>query len=232
MHRSNLTWASLFLLLSLSCNPGRNSSLNPLAFLYDGKFSLSNGTRNNLEGHKENFVKLISSNNRLIDEGWILPNAMANNCSIVLFLSSPIIFKGKQLLEVELQNEGFDPFLFRYEFQELEALSMDYKNVETVIKEFVETAKENNLSRAKTIGYPAHTDQQDRNFALFLESFREEIPDYYKETKLVGYTTTTKGTTKKYLVDAIMVSENNIQKLISVSLTTLNNEIKIKEIKF
>src|SRR5687767_2793905 len=106
---SKIKPTALLILLFFSCNSNRNTALNDLGSLYDGRFTLENRMRTSLSNGKENYIKLISSKNSLVEEGWLLPNAMANNCSILLFRSNSLLFKNKDLLEVEIQIKDSDP---------------------------------------------------------------------------------------------------------------------------
>jgi len=220
----------LYILLFISCNSIRNPALNNLASLYDGKFSLENGIRNSDSGKKEDFIKLVSSQNNLVEEGWFLPNAMANNCAILLFRSNPILFEGKDLLEVEIQIKNTEPLIFKYDHRVLIEMSKDYETIETTIKEFVENTIANEIGKVESVGYT--TNRQEQNFRSFFDAFKEVIPKNYKDTKLISYSVVNKSGVTEYLIDAVLITSNNIQKIINVSLIGSNNQIKIKEVKF
>src|SRR5829696_5309345 len=108
-HMKRFKQIPFYILLFIACNSTRNPALNDLVSLYDGKFRLENQISTSASGRKENFIKLTSLQNRLVEEGWLLPNAMANNCAILLFRSNPILFKGKDLLEVEIKIKNTEP---------------------------------------------------------------------------------------------------------------------------
>ena len=218
-----------YILLFISCNSIRNPALNNLVFLYDGKFSLENGIRNNNFGKKK-FIKLISLQNSLVEEGWLLPNAMANNCAILLFQSNPILFEGKDLLEVEIQIKNTEPLVFEYTHGMLIEIGKDYETVETTIKEFVENTIANDIGKVESVGYT--TNRQEQSFKSFFDAFKEVIPENYKDTKLISYAVLNKGVEIEYLIDAVLITKDNIQKIINVSLVGLNNQVKIKEVKF
>ena len=213
---------SLYFFLLISCNTNRNTSLNNLVLLYDGKFSLSSAAKN---------IKLTASNNSLVEDGWLLPNSMANNCSIILYLSNPYLFKTNNFLEVQIKTKGLDPFIFTYSVKEVDSLALQYRKVEAIIKEFVQSAKTNNMEKARTVGYSSAS-QLEQSFISFVEEFRHSIPPDYKETQLIGFTIVKDEKNINYLVDAVLTSHNKVQKLINVALTQVNGEIKIKEIKF
>ena len=220
----------LYILLFVSCNTIRNPALNNLVFLYDGKFSLENETRSSAPGRKENYIRLTSSQNSLVEEGWLLPNAMANNCAVLLFQSSPILFEGKDLLEVEIQIKNTEPFVFAYKRNELQEMDKDHEMVETTIKEFVENTIANDMGKVQSIGYT--TNRQEQNFRSFFDAFKEVIPVNYKDTKLISYAVLNKGGVIEYSIDAILLTQDNIQKIINVSLIGSNGQTKIKEVKF
>ena len=218
-----------YILLFISCSSIRNPALNNLVFLYDGKFSLENGIRNNNFGKKK-FIKLISLQNSLVEEGWLLPNAMANNCAILLFQSNPILFEGKDLLEVEIQIKNTEPLVFEYTHGMLIEIGQDYETVETTIKEFVENTIANDIGKVESVGYT--TNRQEQSFKSFFDAFKEIIPKNYKGTKLISYAVLNKGAVIEYLIDAVLITNDNIQKMINVSLIRSNNQVKIKEVKF
>ena len=219
-----------YILLFISCNSIRNPALNNLVSLYDGRFSLENETRNSTSGKKENYIKLTSSQNSLVEEGWLLPNAMANNCAILLFRSSPILFDGKDLLEVEIRIKDAEPFVFGYKCKELKEMYKKYETVETTIKEFVENTIANDLEKVQSVGYT--TNRQEQNFRSFFDAFKEVIPTNYKDTKLISYAGLYKEGVIEYSIDAALITHDNIQKIINVSLISSNDQVKIKEVKF
>ena len=220
----------LYILLFISCNSIRNPALNNLVSLYDGKFSLENETRSNSSGGKENYIRLSSLQNSLVEQGWLLPNAMANNCAILLFRSNPILFEGKDLLEVEIQIKNTEPFVFTYKRNELQEIDNKHEMVETTIKEFVENTIANDVDKVQSIGYT--TNRPEQNFRSFFDAFKEVIPANYKDTKLISYAVLNKGGVSEYLIDAVLLTQDNIQKIINVSLIGSNDHIKIKEVKF
>ena len=229
-HMKRLKHLPFYLLLFISCNSIRNPALNNLVFLYDGKFNLEHRTRSKAPGEKENYIKLTSSQNSLVEDGWLLPNAMANNCAILLFRSNPILFKGKDLLEIEIKIKNIEPFVFTYKRNDLEEMDNDHKMIETTIKEFVENTIANNVGKVKSIGYT--TNGQEQNFRAFFDAFKEVIPINYKDTRLISYGVFNKGGVIEYSIDAILTTQDNIQKMINVSLIQSNGGIKIKEVKF
>ena len=219
-----------YLLLFFSCNSIRNPALNNLVALYDGRFNLENKIRNRASGEKTNFIKLTSSQNSLVEDGWLLPNAMANNCAILLFRSNPILFEGKDLLEVEIKIKDTYPFVFEYKQGALMEMKKAYEPIEATIKEFVENTIADDVSKVQSIGYTING--QEQNFRSFFDAFKEVIPANYKDTKLISYTVLNKGGVIEYSIDAVLLTHDNIQKIINVSLIDSNDQIKIKEVKF
>ena len=117
-------------------------------------------------GKKENYIKITSSQNNLVEEGWLLPNAMANNCAILLFRSNPILFEGKDLLEVEIRIKDTEPFVFEYNQGELMEMRKAYEPIENTVREFVENTIANEVGKVQNIGYT--TNQHEQNFRSFL----------------------------------------------------------------
>jgi hypothetical protein len=217
-------------LVFISCNSHKNPSLNNLVASYGGKFDLYETTIDAGQGKRENCIKLISSNNNLIEDGWLLPTAMANNCAIMLHLFHNTS-KTKNLLEVEIDSEGMEPFSFKYKPNELDSLTGDYLLVDTAIKEFVASAKSNNITKAKSIGYNI-LNQQEQGFLSFINEFQEAMPLNYKTSQIVGYMRKRNDDHFDYFADVLLMSEYNDRTWIYVSLIKVNEEIKIREIKF
>ena len=217
-------------LVFISCNSQRNTSLTDLVDLYGGKFDLYETTINAGHGKTENGLKLISSSNDLIEDGWLLPTAMANNCAIMLRLFHTTL-KTKNLLEVKIDAKGMEPFSFQYRFDELDSLIGDYLLVDTAIKAFIASAQSNDISKAKSIGYNI-INQQEQGFLSFINEFQEAMPLNYKTSQIVGYMRMQNGAHLDYFADVVLMSQYNERKWIYVSLTKVNEEIKIREIKF
>jgi hypothetical protein len=221
----------LFCLLFLSCNSNKNGALRNLISLYDGRFTMKDATRQSPSNEKENYIKLTSSKNGLVEEGWLSPDAMANNCAILFFRSNPLLFEDKDLLEIEIQIENSEPLVFKYKPFRLKQMANAYDSIEIILKDFVENTVRNNKSKVNSAGY-IPSNQQEQNFDSFFETFSNTIPDNYKDTKLISYTIIDNGLTTEYLVDGALITYDNIQKMINVRLIRSNNEIKIKEVKF
>jgi hypothetical protein len=67
---------------------------------------------------------------------------------ILLFRSNPILFEGKDLLEVEIQIKNTEPFVFTYKRNELQEMDKKHEMVETTIKEFVENTIANDAGQS------------------------------------------------------------------------------------
>src|SRR5215203_598210 len=215
-----------YIFLFLACNSTRNPALNNLVSLYDGKFRLENQISTSASGKKQTFIKLTSSQNSLVEEGWLLPNAMANNCAILLFRSNPILFQGKDLLEVEIIIKGTEPFVFMYKQEELMEMRKTYEPIEATVRELVKNTIANDVGKVQSIGYA--TNQHKQNFKSFFDAFKNVIPENYKDTKLISYAVLNRDGLIEYSVDAVLLTQDNIQKIINVSLIGSNDQIKIK----
>jgi hypothetical protein len=141
MKRTIQLLTPLILIIAISCNPLKDVSLNSITTLYDGKISIAKGMRASTSQGKDNYLKLSVEENKFIASGWLLPEAMANNCAMLLLKENPNMYDKVDLLQIEIINTTTN--LFEYRKQDLNNKSSDYDKVERNLNDFVETLDAN-----------------------------------------------------------------------------------------
>ena len=216
-----------FVTIFISCSRVNNGSLNSLAALYGGKFSVEDGTRISISNGKEKYVKLTSENNMLIRDGWLSPESMANNCAILLTKSNSEIAKEKDFLEIEISNAKKT---YRFSKQDLNELNRDYNLAENFVIRFVKLVKSNDLNRAKSLIEIAPKISEDDITASLL-TFKSSIFPNHIDTKLIGYRLINE-TERGFVIDGLLIAEDETKRLFNVTLVTVNDSLKLRGISF
>ena len=218
----------LFLFAILSCGLPADNSLDQIVDLYGGKFHLENGVKVSTAEGKENFIKVVSENNKLVADGWLLPEAMSNNCAVLFTSLNPKNVKENDFLEVEISNG--EPSSFKYKKHDLDELGKEYRSVEKILFTLINDLKTNEINKVK--GMIEKTPSlSEKDLTSFLYAFKSTIPSNYKETKLIGYRKEN-APEQLFIVDGVLIAQDETQKMVNATLVSIGNDLKFREINF
>lgn len=214
-----------------------NNKLDEIVNLYSGQFELGSGIDINSSDGKSNYTKLTISDNDLIESGWIQPEAVANNCAILIDKNSPnILINGERIdIEIKLKNSDINvkSLTYNYTYDKLSKIKNKYSQVDSIVNRFIANM---NISK-----YDICLEMMDdlkkvsnEEFISFLDMFKKAIPANYIDSKLIGYLMKNEDEVGENLIycNAIMTSDNEYQKMVNIILVNKNDSLKIREFVF
>ena len=206
---------TIFILLAgISCNPLKDFSLNSITGLYDGRISIAKGMRASTSQGKVSYLKLTVEENKFVATGWLLPEAMANNCAALFVKANPQTFNEVDLLEIEIINSTSN--LFEYRKQDLYNESQAYNKIESLLADFVNTLEANKIDEAvHFMKSGSNTNVSD--IASFLKTVKSVLPTKHKGTKLIGYRKSSQSE-KGYEVDFVVISQDDVQRMLKAAI--------------
>jgi hypothetical protein len=226
MKRTIRLLAPIVLIIVISCNPLKDVSLNSITTLYDGKISIAKGMRASTSQGKDNYLKLSVEENKFIASGWLLPEAMASNCAMLLLKENPNIYDKVDLLQIEIINTTTN--LFEYRKQDLNNKSPDYNKVERNLNDFVETLDANKIEDAMRF-MKSNSNTNMNDLAAFMKSVKSVLPTRPRATKLIGYREVHQSE-KIYEVDFVVISQDDVQRMLKATLEENENGLRFLNI--
>jgi hypothetical protein len=216
----------LILIIAIACNPFKDVSLNSIRGLYDGRISVAKGIQASTSQGNDNFLKLIVEENTFVASGWLLPEAMANNCAMLLVKENPRIFDKVDLLQIEIITNVTN--LFEYRKQDFNSKSPDYTIIEKNLNDFIDTLEANKIETA--MGFMKSNSNTNLNdLASFIKSVKSVLPTNHKATKLIGYREAHQSG-KTYEVDFVVISQDNVQRMLKATLEKDENGLRFLSI--
>ena len=210
----------------ISCNPLKDFSLNSITELYDGKISIAKGMRAGTSHGKENYLKLTVEENTFIASGWLSPESMANNCAMLLLKANPQTFSKIDLLEIEIANNTSS--LFEYRKQDLYDKDPKHSKIERILDDFVNILEANKIDEAmRFMKSGSNTSMSD--LASFLKTVKSVLPTKHKDTKLIGYREGSQSE-KKYEIDFVVISQDDVQRMLKATLEEDNDGLRFSNI--
>jgi hypothetical protein len=227
--KSIIPLLTLLLMTLVSCNSLKSLkdiSLNSITELYDGGISITKGMRTSSSQGKESYLKLIVEENKIVASGWLLPEAMANNCAMLFIKANPQALDEIDLLEIEIINTTST--LFKYKKQGLFDKDQRYSKIEKILDDFVNLLKANKIDEAMRF-MKSDSNTNMSNVASFLKTVKSVIPIKHKGTKLIGYREGNQSE-KTYEVDFVVISQDDVQRILKATLEEDKNGLRFSNI--
>src|SRR5262249_39992357 len=139
---------------------------------------------------------------------------------------NPQTFDNIELLEIEIANAGSKAFAYTKRNRYIK--SSDYSKIESRLSDFIGTLEANEMNKARN--FMEGNDTGDTSAVVsFLSRVKNVIPTNYKNTKLIGYRELNKSD-KLYEVDFVVISADNVMRMLKAVLMKNKNGMKFHSI--
>ncbi|MCF8370715.1 MAG: hypothetical protein K9H64_03770 [Bacteroidales bacterium] len=220
-----------------SCITESDNQLDEIVNLYSGQFELGSGIDLNSSDGKINYTKLTISDNDLMESGWIQTEAVANNCAILIDKKSPNILNNGERIDIEIiltsSNITEKSLTYDYTNDKLSKIKKKYTQVDSIVNRFIDYV---NISE-----YDICLEMMDdlkkvtnEEFISFLDMLKKTIPASYIDSKLIGYLIKNEDELGDNLIfcNAVMISDDEYQKMVNIIIVNKNDSLKIREFVF